>query len=157
MTKHTQLKGAGKSRHLPIGSPGSCLTEADRDVVVETTDMSSPECRRCRIPTPPPQVINIQFTISTRELATLLELARTQAAAAFACTEDDPALVITVGTGVREEHDGQGRYGGEWLFDVHASWDTETGTLEPSEMVERHGMSDRRGMTERRRRSERRV
>lgn len=156
MSEHTQLKGAGKSRHLPIGSPGSCLIEADREVVVESPDMSGPECRRCRIPTPPPQVINIQFTISSRQLATVLDLARTQAAAAFACIEDDPALVVTVGTGLPEEHDGHGRHSGEWQFVVNASWDTETGTLERSGTVDRHGVPERRSMTERRRRSERR-
>lgn len=156
MTEHTQLKGSGKSRHLPIGSPGSCLTEADRDVVVETSDMSSPECRRCRIPTPPPQVINIQFTISSRQLATVLDLARTQAAAAFACAEDDPALVVTVGTGLPEDPDGRGRHSGDWQFVVNASWDSETGTLERSGTFERYGVPERRSMTERRSRSERR-
>ena len=156
MSDYTQLKGAGKSRHLPIGAAGSCLTEADRDAVTESSDMSGPECRRCRIPTPPAKVIDIQFTISTRQLASVLDLARTQAAEAFTCAEDDPALVVSVGTGVPDGHDGQGRYIGDWRFVVNASWDAEIGTLERPPRVERHGMTDRRTTPDRRSRLERR-
>ncbi len=123
------MKGAGKSRHLPIGTPGSCLTEDDRAVVVDSVDLSGPECRRCRIPVPPPRVISIEFTITSRKLATVLDMARTQAAAAFACIDDDPALAVTVGTGLPKQ-DADGRYSRDWLFVVNASWDTETGTLE---------------------------
>ena len=78
MSEYTQMKGAGKSRHLPIGTPGSCLTEDDRDVVFDSVDMSGPECRRCRIPVPPARVINIQFTITSMAPASVLELARTR-------------------------------------------------------------------------------
>jgi hypothetical protein len=153
MSAYTQMKGSGKSRHLPIGTPGSCLTEADRDVVLDSVEMSGPECRRCRIPVPPPRVINIQFTVSSKKLATVLDLARTQAAAAFACIDDDPALVVTVGTGLPKQ-DADGRYRSEWLFVVEASWDTETGTPErrPPEFrtPERRSTPERRGIPERR-------
>lgn len=154
MTGYTQMKGAGKSRHLPIGTPGSCLTEDDRDVVRDTVDMSGPECRRCRIPVPPPRVINIEFTINSRNPAKVLEHARTQAAAAFGCIADDPALVITVGTGLPRQ-DVPGRFSNEWLFVVNASWDTETGTpkrrpLERRSTPERRSMADRRTTPERR-------
>ena len=160
MSQYTQMKGAGKSRHLPIGTPGSCLTEDDRDVVVDSVDLSGPECRRCRIPAALPRVVSIQFTLSSKKLATVLDLARTQAAAAFACTDDDPALVVTVGTGVPKQ-DADGRHRSEWLFVVNASWDTEIGTPErrPPERrdtpdhrtPERRGVPDRRGTPDRRR------
>ena len=149
MSEYTQMKGAGKSRHLPIGTPGSCLTEDDRDVVFDSVDLSGPECRRCRIPVPPPRVISIQFTISSKKLATVLDLARAQAAAAFACVADDPALVVTVGTGLPKQ-DADGRYSSDWLFVVNASWDTETGTPGGRVPPERRGMPERRSTPERR-------
>ncbi|MGB3734589.1 MAG: hypothetical protein WA964_06520 [Ilumatobacter sp.] len=150
MGDYTKMKGAGKSRHLPIGTPGSCLTEADRSTVVDATDMSGPECRRCQVPVPPPCVISIQFTISSRQPATVLDIARTQAAAAFECTTDDPALVVTVGTGIPEQNDTQGLYSSEWVFVVNASWDTETGTAERSVATERRSLHERRSRPERR-------
>lgn len=148
MSEHTQMKGAGKSRHLPIGTPGSCLTEDDRDVVRDSVDLSGPECRRCRSPVSSPRVINIQFTISSKKLATVLDLARTQAAAAFACIVDDPALVVTVGTGLPKQ-DADGRSRSDWLFVVNASWDTKTGTLD-RHPPERRGAPERRGTPDRR-------
>jgi hypothetical protein len=149
MSEHTQMKGAGKSRHLPIGTLGSCLTEDDRDVVRDSVDLSGPECRRCRVTVPPPRVISIQFTISSRKLATVLDLARTQAAAAFACIVDDPALVVTIGTGLPKQ-DANGRYSSDWLFVVNASWDTETGTPERRGTPDRRGTPERPGTPERR-------
>lgn len=149
------MKGAGKSRHLPIGTPGSCLTEADRDVVVDSVDMSGPECRRCHVPVPPPRVVTIEFTINSRNPATVLDVARTQATAAFNCIDNDPALVVTVGTGLPVQ-DVPGRYSNDWLFVVNASWDTETGTPDrrgaPGRRgtPEQHGMPERRGVPERR-------
>lgn len=144
MSEYTQMKGAGKSRHLPIGAPGSCLTEDDRDVVLDSVDMSGPECRRCSIPVPPPRVISIEFTISSGNPARVLDLARTQAAAAFDCIDHDPALVVTVGIGVPKQ-DAPGRHSNDWLFVVHASWDTETGTAERRGPPERRSMPQRHG------------
>ncbi len=149
MSDHTQMKGSGKSRHLPIGTPGSCLTEDDRSVIFDAVDESGPECRRCRVPVPPPQVISIEFTISSGKLATVLELARTRAATAFGCVDDDPALIVTVGTGLQNQ-DAQGRYNNDWLFVVTASWDTETGTPQRSRPSERRNMLERRNKPERR-------
>ncbi len=154
MSEYTQMKGAGKSRHLPIGTPGSCLTEDDRDVVFDSVDMSGPECRRCRIPVPPARVINIQFTITSMAPASVLELARTQAAAAFACIDDDPALVVTVGTGIPKQ-DSEGRDRGDWLFVVNASWNAETGTPQRGS-PERHYGPERRNLPDRRNTPDRR-
>jgi hypothetical protein len=149
------MKGAGKSRHLPIGTPGSCLTEEDRDIVHDSVDMSGPECRRCRVPASIPRLINIEFTMVSGKLATVLDLARTQAAAAFGCIDDDPALVVTVGTGLPHQ-DSHGRSTGDWLFVVNASWNAETGTLERRGTLERHVVPERRAVPERRVVAERR-
>jgi hypothetical protein len=155
MSEYTQMKGAGKSRHLPLGTPGSCLTEDDRDVVLDSLDMSGPECRRCRTPVPPPRVISIEFTIITGELTSVLDLARTHAATAFDCIDDDPALVVTVGTGLPKE-DAHGRNSSDWLFVVNASWDTETGTPERRDTPDRRRPPARSARPERRRTPERR-
>ena len=149
MSAHTQMKGAGKSRLLPIGTPGSCLAEDDRDVVFDTIDLSGPECRRCRVPARPSAKVGIEFTISTRSPATVLELARTQAASAFDCVDDDPALVVDVGTGVPDQ-DPRGRFSSDWTFVVNASWDTETGTAAQRSAHERRGSLDRRSVPDRR-------
>lgn len=150
MDQYTQMKGGGKSRHLPIGTPGSCLTEDDRDVVVESVDMSGPKCRRCRIPVAPREVVSLQFTVSTGRPATVLELARKQAVSAFQCTTDDPALVVTVGTGVPRA-DASGRQGSDWAFVVTATWDTVTGSPDHHVLRDRVLGSDRRRMPDRRR------
>ncbi len=147
MTEYTQIKGGGKSRHLPIGTPGSCLTEADRDAVVDSTDFTGPQCRRCRVPAKASRVIEIEFTVNTASPATVLDIARTQATNAFDCIVDDPALTVTVGTGTQQQ-DGPGRYQSDWLFLVNAAWDTETGTLKDRE---RRGLPERRSTPDRRR------
>jgi len=149
MSEHTQMKGAGKSRHLPIGRPGSCLTDDDRDVVFDTVDLSGPECRRCRVPAQPSQKVGVEFTISTRNPATVLELARTQATAAFDCIDDDPALVVDVGTGVPNQ-DPPGRFTSDWVFVVNASWDTATGTPAHRAAQERRSIHERRSVPDRR-------
>lgn len=149
MSAHTQMKGAGKSRHLPIGTPGSCLTESDRDVVFDTTDLSGPECRRCRVPSRSSEKVTIEFTISSRSPATVLEVARTQAAAAFDCVDDDAALVVNVGTGVPSQ-DPPGRFSSDWTFVVNASWDTAAGTLAHRAPHERRSAAERRSVPDRR-------
>ena len=149
MSEHTQMKGSGKSRHLPIGNPGSCLTVADSDSVFDATDLSGPECRRCRVAPASSRVVHIRFTISSDRLATVLDVARSQAAAAFDCVDDDPALVVKVGTGHQAE-DQSVRYDSDWLFVVDASWDTEMGTPQPHSAAERRGRLDRRTLPDRR-------
>ncbi len=146
MTEYTQIKGGGKSRHLPIGTPGSCLTEADRAAVIDSIDLAGPKCRRCRVPAQTARLIGIEFTITTATPATVLDAAQAHATNAFGCIADDPALTVTVGTGTQQQ-DGPGRYHSDWLFVVNATWDADTGTVKDRE---RRGLPDRRRTPDRR-------
>lgn len=145
------MKGTGKSRHLPIGTPGSCLTENDRELVHPAPNMSGPECRRCRVRVAPPRTVDVEFTIDTAHPATVLDLARTQAAAAFECITDDPALIVSVATGSPIDDDSGARHSAGWRFLVNASWDTEAGTPSRDNPAERRNRPERRRLPDRRR------
>ena len=76
------------------------------------------------------------------------------AVAAFACIDDDPALVVTVGTGIPKQG-AEGRDRGDWLFVVNASWNAETGTPQRGS-PERHYGPERRNIPDRRNTPDRR-